>query len=72
MCLLSLLRLTHVMEALKLVAVAFSCPWREQGEIVPPESYRDPGSPGLALGGVHFSPLTAAKASACFIQKEAK
>lgn len=38
----TVLRLTPVMEVLKLVAVAFGCPWREQGEIVPPEAAEIP------------------------------
>lgn len=56
----------HEMKVPKLVVVALCCPWRGQGEIVPPE-----GSilGGLALGDAHFSPLTAAKASAFFSQK---
>lgn len=56
----------HEMEVPKLVVVALDCPWRGQGEIVPPEgSILD----GLALGDARSSPLTAAKASAFFNQK---
>lgn len=49
---------------LKLVAVAFGCPWKEQEEIVPPEAAE---FVWLALGGAHFCPLTIAQASAFFI-----
>lgn len=65
----TLLRLTPV-RVLKLIAVAFGCPWKEQGDIVLPEAAEIP----VCLAGLGRCPFLSCdySTSFCFLYLEGR